>query len=125
MSPRLHLCPYPGFGTLTNGGRCDVHALPARGHAHARAAKQTLAEETTCWLCGLPGTPEDPLVAGHVLARALGGADSRENYHAVHQSHNQRSGTRGLEEISSDSIAPDDSRLTESLPDSRSRRRCR
>ena len=52
------ICPAPGCRTRTRGGRCPEHRI-ARPYSradyrHARA--QTLTEETTCWLCGLPCT---------------------------------------------------------------------
>jgi 5-methylcytosine-specific restriction endonuclease McrA len=65
------------------------------GADHRRVREQVLAEETTCWLCGRPGTADDPLVADHVLARADGGRNERANYRAAHASCNSRRGRGG------------------------------
>ena len=70
-------------GQPATASRCATHTLPRRGHAHAVAARQTLLEERTCWLCGRPGEPDNPLEADHVVARANGGADARHNMRAA------------------------------------------
>lgn len=61
-----------------------------RRHRTARAL--TLAEEHVCWICGRPGTTDDPLTADHVVAHSAGGADDRENYRAAHASCNRQRG---------------------------------
>jgi hypothetical protein len=64
-----------------------------RAAVEMRAAfPELLAEETTCWRCGLPPTPTDPLVAGHVIARRHGGPTTRSNMRAEHRSCNTREG---------------------------------
>jgi 5-methylcytosine-specific restriction endonuclease McrA len=80
-----------------NGSRCERCAISPRGHAHASARAQTLAEEFTCAVCGKPGTPSDPLVGGHIHARALGGPDTRANMRAEHASCNAKRGVDAVE----------------------------
>ena len=60
--------------------------------AYRKSRAQTLAEETTCAICHLPGTADDPLVAGHITAHAYGGSDRRENLRAMHASCNNQLG---------------------------------
>lgn len=87
---RLRACTICGRLTTTN--RCDAHALPPRGRPHRRARAQTLQEETRCWICGHPARPDDPLTADHVIPRAHGGPNTRDNYRAAHASCNIRRG---------------------------------
>jgi 5-methylcytosine-specific restriction endonuclease McrA len=68
------------------------HGL-GRKDGHRRLAEQTLREEKACWICGLPALPDDPLVADHVIARADGGTNVRENYRVAHPSCNGRRGS--------------------------------
>jgi 5-methylcytosine-specific restriction endonuclease McrA len=91
MSPVLFICTAPGCGNYLP---CAVHPSPkgARGQQHRRARAQTLLEETRCWICGKPGTRDDPLTADHVVPRVHGGADSRDNMRAAHESCNKRRG---------------------------------
>lgn len=91
----VRTCTFPGCGRRTADAasrRCALHPLPPKQGttaAHRRARTQTLAEETRCFLCGHPARPDDPLVAGHVVARAHGGPDHRSNFRAVHDSCNR------------------------------------
>jgi 5-methylcytosine-specific restriction endonuclease McrA len=62
------------------------------GTQHKRIRKQVLAEESVCWMCGLPALPGDPLTADHIIPRAAGGRTVRENYRAAHRSCNSRRG---------------------------------
>ena len=62
------------------------------GADHRRVRAQVLREETTCWICGRPGSPGDPLTADHIDARADGGTNTRENMRAAHASCNSRRG---------------------------------
>jgi HNH endonuclease len=64
--------------------------------------KQVLREETTCWLCGQPASPGDPLVADHITPRAHGGGNERANYHAAHHSCNNRRGARDARDSHAD-----------------------
>lgn len=60
--------------------------------AHRRLRAQVLAEERLCWICGGPGTPDDPLTLDHVIARANGGTHVRPNGRAAHRSCNSARG---------------------------------
>ena len=64
--------------------------LKTKAWLAARAV--VLAEEHACWVCGQPPTPDDPLVADHVVPRAQGGTDARDNLRAAHRSCNGRRG---------------------------------
>lgn len=105
MSPRLRICPAPGCGHLRP---CAQHPAPttSRGRAHRKARAQTLREEHICWLCGQPGTAADPLTADHIIPRAHGGIDHRDNMRAAHASCNKKRSTHTPEKISSDRSAP-------------------
>jgi hypothetical protein len=43
---------------------------------HQQMREQVLREETTCWICGGEGTPENPLTADHVLRGRTAGRTS-------------------------------------------------
>ena len=92
------LCLKPGCTRITTSTYCydhTTHRPGARyGYDHQRIAAQVLKEEKVCRLCGLPATPTDPLEAGHILPRALGGQTIRSNYRAEHRSHNRAEGAR-------------------------------
>jgi 5-methylcytosine-specific restriction endonuclease McrA len=60
--------------------------------AHRTARAQTLNEEPVCAICGLPGTHDDPLEAGHIIPHAYGGPTTRANMRAEHRSHNRARG---------------------------------
>lgn len=60
------------------------------GHDHRKAAAAILAHATVCAVCGLPPTPDDPLTAGHIVDRQLGGTNDLANYQAEHASCNSR-----------------------------------
>jgi 5-methylcytosine-specific restriction endonuclease McrA len=62
------------------------------GYVHEPAGRQTPAEESACWRCGSPGTPDNPLEAGHVIARVHGGSDHRSNYRAECRGCNRSAG---------------------------------
>ena len=75
------------------GTKCpECQAVPRRGWAHERASRQVRLEEWVCWICGEPAKPGDPLTADHIVPRAKGGEDVRENMHAAHRSCNSRRG---------------------------------
>jgi 5-methylcytosine-specific restriction endonuclease McrA len=93
MKP-LRVCAAPGCGRLTRTSRCPAHRLPPRGRLHRRVRAQVLAEETRCWLCGDPGSTEDPLTLDHVVPRALGGPTTRANGRAAHLSCNLKRGVK-------------------------------
>jgi hypothetical protein len=77
---------------IPRGPRCPAHRLPPRGRPHRRLRPQVLAEEALCWRCGKPARRGDPLVLGHVIARAQGGPLERWNVHAEHRSCDARAG---------------------------------
>lgn len=58
------------------------------GYDHQQAAVAVLAGATTCAICGRPPTAGDPLTAGHLLDRQLGGTNEITNYQAEHESCN-------------------------------------
>jgi Ribbon-helix-helix protein, copG family len=62
VSRRLRPCLV--CGRPSGGARCPEHAVPRRGWAHERASKQVRLEETSCWICGEPAKPGDPLTGG-------------------------------------------------------------
>jgi 5-methylcytosine-specific restriction endonuclease McrA len=45
-----------------------------------------------CHICGLPGTPNDPLVADHIIPRSLGGTSDIANLLPAHRSCNATKG---------------------------------
>jgi 5-methylcytosine-specific restriction endonuclease McrA len=81
------ICP-PG----TN--RCPLHAIQRdNGHSRRkRIAREVLAQEHTCWICGHPERPGDPLTIDHLIPVAYGGTTTRENLRAAHRSCNSRRG---------------------------------
>ena len=90
MSARLRPCLV--CGRPSGGARCPEHAVPRRGWAHERASKQVRLEETSCWICGEPAKPGDPLTGDHIVPRIHGGQDVRGNMRAAHRSCNSRRG---------------------------------
>jgi 5-methylcytosine-specific restriction endonuclease McrA len=75
------------------GNRCPLHPKPPkRTGTYTRNAAKVRAAATTCYLCGLPFTPDDPAVADHVQPRAYGGSDNITNLQAAHRSCNGRKG---------------------------------
>jgi 5-methylcytosine-specific restriction enzyme A len=101
----VYLCP-GCHGRFPKPGRCtDCKRQTNRergtttqrglGSDHQRIRLQVLAEETVCWICGKPGTANDPLTADHVVPRIAGGRNTRSNYRAAHSSCNSRRGNTG------------------------------
>jgi 5-methylcytosine-specific restriction endonuclease McrA len=89
---KVTLRPCIVCGRPTTGSRRAAHALPYRGWDQTHARRQVLSEENVCWRCGRPATPTDPLVAGHLIPRAIGGPTTRENMRAEHRSCNAADG---------------------------------
>jgi 5-methylcytosine-specific restriction endonuclease McrA len=83
------VCGRPGVGA-----RCHLHAIPPRprGRATQNQIRTLVANATRCHICGQPPTPDDPLVADHVIPRAHGGTDNLSNLKAAHRSCNGRKG---------------------------------
>jgi 5-methylcytosine-specific restriction protein A len=88
MSPSRRLCLQPGCGRLTEPGqsRCTAHAIKgwsnrAGGMSAGWAVlrRQVLAEERHCRNCGT----SVGLEVDHILNRAQGGSDRRENLQAL------------------------------------------
>ena len=81
------------------GKQGDPRTDPIRSYKWQRLAARVLAEETTCWLCGMPidfdappRTRWSPSV-DHVLPRSLGGDPfDRSNLRAAHYGHNSQRG---------------------------------
>ncbi len=96
------LCAAPGCAVLVPFGRCADHQIerkpwqhdrPSRhdrglGSEHDRLRKIVMVEEETCWLCGLPGLPDDE--ADHVIPRLEGGPTTRENLRRAHRECHKR-----------------------------------
>ncbi len=82
------VCNMPGCPNISvRKGRCPVHQRPAwEGRRGFKGYKGewfkiralVLKEEPTCRECGAPSTTVD-----HILAKAFGGSDSRENLRAL------------------------------------------
>lgn len=113
VPPTLRPCPRCGHPRPT-GGACpapDCDWMPwdqrPRGNTTARGLggnhqairRQVLDEESLCVYCTepvnktLPGTHRRGPVAAHVIARAHGGANERDNYRLAHKDCNEKAGT--------------------------------
>jgi 5-methylcytosine-specific restriction endonuclease McrA len=66
-----------------------------------RNRKTLLAVAETCWVCGLPATPNDPLTCDHIQPISNGGSNYLDNLRAAHASCNSRRG-RGVQKISNE-----------------------
>jgi 5-methylcytosine-specific restriction endonuclease McrA len=84
----------PGRSRCASHGRSTPTGPRLHDFTHDRLAKQVKREEKICALCGLPGTPRDPLEAGHIIPLSLGGKSVRSNYRVEHRSHNRAEGHR-------------------------------
>lgn len=89
---RLH--PGPGPRCPTHRSQRPSTTQRGLGYNHRRLARQVLAEEKHCHLCGQPARPGDPLTADHIIPRAHGGPTTRDNLRAAHASCNARRGAR-------------------------------
>ncbi|MER7126761.1 HNH endonuclease signature motif containing protein [Micrococcus luteus] len=52
------------------------------GWSHQQAARIVLANADRCAVCGGAPTEDNPLTAGHIIARADGGTNDPSNYRA-------------------------------------------
>jgi hypothetical protein len=81
-----------------SGVRCSAcggsGARPPRSGTYSREAKRLVEAATYCYLCGDGPRPGDPLVADHVIPRALGGSDDITNLAPAHRSCNGRKSAR-------------------------------
>ena len=77
--------------------RCAYCPPPTsyRGAQYQQARAQTLREEHTCWICGDPARPGDPLTADHLVPVSKQGSSERHNLRAAHRSCNGRRGAQG------------------------------
>lgn len=64
------------------------------GWSHQQAAEVVLAAAEACAICGLPPVDDDPLTAGHILARKHGGASTPDNLQPEHRSCNSAKGAK-------------------------------
>lgn len=96
-------------GSLTSASRCRTcHLAGERERDRQRGTRQQrgldatydrnrralLAAATVCAVCGLPGTADDPLTAGHITPRSEGGSNGLDNLRAEHASYNYGHGRR-------------------------------
>jgi predicted ATPase len=58
------------------------------GYDHQQAAVVLLATATECAICHKPPTKSDPLTAGHIIDRQLGGTSTPDNLQPEHESCN-------------------------------------
>ena len=67
----------------SRAGAPAVPSTPFRGGVGhiERASKQVRVEETSCWICGEPAKPGDPLTEDHIVPRIHGGQE-RAGEHA-------------------------------------------
>lgn len=74
--------------------RPKVRSTTARGlgWAHQKRKRAEVSQDMACWLCGLPGTEQDPITADHEVPRAQGGQDSP--LRPAHRSCNSRRGAQ-------------------------------
>lgn len=96
-------------GRPTTATYCPEHA-PRRhdgkttterglGHDYRKVAERVLAEETLCWMDGLPARDDDPLTVDHLVPRSQGGTHERGNLRAAHRSCNSRRGARAFDGV--------------------------
>lgn len=114
----LKPCIEQGCGTLSPGTRCPPHqratdnarskrrgTTAQRGLSgqHAATARAIRHANPPCacpgcnWhqgLCGLHGTPDNPITAGHITARANGGTSDPSNIRAECRRCNSSRGAR-------------------------------
>lgn len=94
-------------GTLSPATRCPPCARARDNTRYARRGTRQqrgldteydrnraiiLASATVCAICGRPGTPTDPLTAGHITDRQHGGTNALTNLRAEHASYNYSQG---------------------------------
>lgn len=86
-------------GRPSTSSRCERHRKrQAYGTSeYRRNRRAVLAASAVCWLCGNPGTEDDPLTADHVLSVDDGGTDAAQNLRPAHRSCNSRRGQRQQE----------------------------
>jgi 5-methylcytosine-specific restriction protein A len=105
-----HPCAQPGCAEVLPRGvsRCQLHRRQAWTHERPSSAErgygaawralraQVLAEEPHCRLCAAEGHLEAARTVDHIVPRAQGGTDDRENLRPLcDRHHRQKSGREG------------------------------
>ena len=85
-----------GCGKPCAATRCpdcagELATYDTEHRTNARIVKLTVRE---CWICGKPGTPDDPITADHIKAIIDGGTNELGNYAGAHRSCNSRRGAQ-------------------------------
>ena len=87
--------------TLSRESRCESHRLERpsateRGYGSSwrRLSASVIAEYGSCVDCGHAGSPDNPLTADHIVAKANGGTDDRWNLTCRCRRHNSSKGAR-------------------------------
>jgi 5-methylcytosine-specific restriction endonuclease McrA len=62
------------------------------GWSHQKRKRAQISADMACWICGQPGSDDDPITADHTVPRAQGGADSP--LRPAHRSCNSRRGAQ-------------------------------
>ena len=82
---------------ISSGTRCRAcGSTTARGYdgAWKRISARVIAEEGACRDCGTTGMPGNPLTCDHIIPKARGGGDGRENLCCRCRRCNSRKGAR-------------------------------
>lgn len=87
---------YARRGTTAQRGLAGTHAAMARYYRtiDATCACTTCAEhqDNDDHVCGVRGTPNNPITAGHIIARIHGGTNTADNYRPECRRCNSRNG---------------------------------
>lgn len=70
------------------------NARPYNDPTYQANRTEMIATATECWICGEPGSEDDPLTADHIKAVSAGGDHGRENLRAAHRTCNAARGAR-------------------------------
>jgi 5-methylcytosine-specific restriction endonuclease McrA len=91
----MRACMVCGLPAPPGKSRCSLHAIRSdKGHSRRkRIARQVLAGQTVCAICGQPARDGDPLTIDHIIPIAYGGTTTPLNLRAAHRSCNSRRGT--------------------------------
>jgi 5-methylcytosine-specific restriction endonuclease McrA len=96
MTPVMSTCIKCGRPIPHGQSRCAEHAIPPRPRARASQAAIAafVSTVTRCGVCGEGPRHGDPFVCDHIVPRAHGGSDHRDNWQGAHRSCNGRKGAR-------------------------------
>lgn len=91
-------------GKPSLNARCAEHARAKKGSTkarglsgeHARISREFKRLDLPCALCGRHGTPRNPITAGHLLPRVMGGTNSPYNYQPECRECNSRKGASSV-----------------------------